>query len=88
MPKSVAKPDLPAPTRRLTLGRIMVAIGFLAVDLAVVGSLRLTGGTDRYASFFAGALTTGYLATVFLAVDRPDETIDHSRSSTRPGPPG
>ncbi len=88
MPKSVAKPEPPARIRRFTLGRIMVAIGFLAVNLAVVGSLRRTGETDRYANLLAGALTTGYLVTVFVAIDRPDERIDGPIGSTRSGPPG
>jgi hypothetical protein len=66
----------------------MAATGFLAVDFAAAGPRRLTGGADRQADFFAGALTTTNPVTVFLVIDQPDATIDDPGGSTRPGPPG
>ena len=64
----------------------MLATGFLAVDFTVVGSLIKTAETDWYVTVLAGALATGYLVSVFLVIDRPDEPVDDPNGASRSGP--
>jgi len=65
-----------------------MATAFLALDFAVIGSLFEMPATNWYANLLAGVLTTGYLTTVFLVIDQPDEKVDDPNGSTRAGPPG
>jgi hypothetical protein len=66
----------------------MVATGFLALDCAVLGPLLKTAALEWYASVLVGVLTTGYLMSVFLVIDRPDELADDPDGPSRARPPG
>jgi hypothetical protein len=66
----------------------MLGLGFLAVDFAVVGSMLKLAATDWYPNLLVGVLTTGYLMTVYLVIDQPDESVDAPNFRTRGDPPG
>jgi len=73
-------PDPPTshpPTRRrqLTLRLLVWAVGFCAIESAVVGSLMRSADSDVAASIVVGIMVSAYLLAAFIVIAQPFRKI-------------
>jgi hypothetical protein len=58
---------------QFSLGLLMGAVGFCAIDFAVLGALLRWGEEDALVDVVVGALATAYLLAAFILMTRPPE---------------